>query len=160
MKRTLSLVLLTAAACVGAADPDVEEAPPLIVTHLAYEGERPGLEPVNVGDRQLFVERQAVFSDPDIIGVNAFRSEKEVFLDVRLDPAGAERLRTTTAENIGRSMVIMFDSRIVSAPTIFGEIGSSPRLQMAVPAGSAKEADDIVALVRARWPSENESVDG
>lgn len=111
-------------------------------------------------DVGLIETRRPPIPDPDIIGVNALRSEKEVFLDVRLDPAGAERLRTTTAENIGRSMVIMFDSRIVSAPTIFGEIGSSPRLQMAVPAGSAEEADDIVALVRARWPSENESVDG
>lgn len=161
MKRILALVLLAAAACVGAADRDVEEAPALIATHLAYEDDGPGLEPMSFGDRQLFVEREAVFSDPDIIGVNPSGNEQTVILDLRLDAAGAERLRTATAENIGRSMVIMFDSRIVSVPVIRGEIGSGgPSLQMGVPAGSPEEADEIVELVRARWPSENEPVDG
>lgn len=153
MKTTGALAILTLAACGGTPDRATGDPTPLIAVHLAHQEDGADRVAMSFEGQQLFVERQPVISDPDLERVDAVRRGEGVILDLGVAPGSAERLRATTAANVGRTLVLMFDARVVGTPTIRSEIRGS-RIPMVVPAASAAEAADILASVRARWPAE------
>lgn len=153
MKRAAAVLIgAIAAACSGGgAGANEERAVPLLGFHLAAEQQGADVTPMDFEGRQVFVKQPAVIADPDILDVSAVQGDGGVILDVRLTPEGAEQMRRITGENIGRTIVILFNDRVVSTPVIQSEIAG--RGQVQIPARSADEAREIIEKVRARWPS-------
>lgn len=153
MKRLCPLTVLALAACGSAVGTSGESTAPLMSIQLASQEEQPGFEPVEFAGRALFMAPEPIVSDDDVAAAVAARGEDAVVLDMRLTPGGAEQLRKVTLDNIGRPLVLRFDSDIVGVPIIRSEISGS-RVQLSVPATSDLEVDEIVERVRARWPVE------
>jgi preprotein translocase subunit SecD len=63
-----------------------------------------------------------------------------------LKPTGAEALERATARNVGRRLAIVFDERVISAPTIEGAVGMEGQIRGGF---TAAEADEMAALLRA-----------
>jgi hypothetical protein len=105
-------------------------------------------------DEEVYLHPQAVISDQDITHVGeAIVQGGAVVFDVRLSAEGAERLRSTTAENIGRPMAILFDGEVVSIPVIRDELGMG-RAHLAIPVESEEQGEEVIRRVRARWPTQ------
>lgn len=131
-----------------------ESGPPgagsLIELRLAHTEQRPDRMPVEYGGRLLYLDTSPVVSDSDFVQVRPYVRDSAVILSVSLDSASAERLRRTTAAHLGTAMAIVYNSRIVSAPVIQAEIGSTTAMEIRVPA-----SDPAATLERVlrQWPT-------
>jgi preprotein translocase subunit SecD len=93
------------------------------------------------------LRRQAVVTGGDLKSAHARRGELgEPNVRFTLEPQGAEALARETARNIGRRLAVVFDDRVVSAPTIDGVVGMEGRIRGGF---TAAGADEMAALLRA-----------
>lgn len=148
----LAVAILSGACAHGpGSDVDRESEGPLLAFHLTRNEQGSHLQSREFEGRRVYLERQPVISDPDILHVDAVPRDDGLMLDVEFRPDAAERLQAITGDNIGRALAILFNSEIVSVPVIRGEIGG--RTQMLVPATSRNEAQHFLELIRTRWPA-------
>jgi len=149
MKKIWAIVLLSAVS--GCSTP--AGSSPLIQLRLAeYEGPVEAAEKATFNGQDLYLRPQVVISDQDIINVKAAFRGETVVLDVQLSAEGAERLRSTTAANLGHGMALMFGGEVVSVPTIRDQIGSG-HYQMSIPVDSKEEGEEVMERINARWPA-------
>lgn len=129
------------------------ESSPLIQLRLAeYEAGVEAAEKAHFNGQEVYLNPQVAISDQDIIQVGAALGGESVVLDVQFSAEGTERLRSTTAQNIGSLMAILFEGRIVSIPVIRDEL-SMDRADMVIPVSSEEEGEEVIKKVRARWPT-------
>lgn len=125
---------------------------PLLALHAGSFEDRPGWETVRVNGERLYFDPRAFVTDDDIARVEVTRTREGAVLDVQLTGDGDGRLAEVTARSVGEPIIVMFRSRAVTAPVVRNAVVGG-RMQIAVPADSEQEVDEIVETVRTRWPS-------
>jgi preprotein translocase subunit SecD len=93
------------------------------------------------------VSRQAAITGRDLktarVGVG---EQGEPNVEFSLKPPGAERFHQATTRNVGRSLAIVLDERVISAPIIEQPIGAEGQIRGRF---TAAEADELARLLRA-----------
>jgi preprotein translocase subunit SecD len=94
---------------------------------LAEEQPVPGLIVAQVGSagRLIYLHPEIVVSNDDIAEASVVDQGGPVAIAVRLEPAGAERMRQATQDHVDRPMAILIDGRVVMAPTLRAAISDS-----------------------------------
>jgi len=96
---------------------------------LAEDQPAPGLRAVRVGssDRTVYVHPEIVVTNDDIerSGVIAGNAPARFWIDVRLNAAGAEKMRQATANHLGKPVAILIDGDVVAVPTLKSPIGAA-----------------------------------
>ena len=96
---------------------------------LAEDQPAPGLRAVRVGnsDRTVYVHPEIVVTNNDIEGSTVIpgNARARFWIDVRLNAAGAEKIRQATANHLGKPVAILIDGDIVAVPTLKSPIGSA-----------------------------------
>ena len=107
---------------------------------LAEDQPAPGLRAARVGnsDRTVYVHPEIVVTNDDIERSNviAGNTPAHFWIDVRLNTAGAEKMRQTTANHLGKPVAILISGDVVTAPTLKSPIGAA-----AVISGDYTQAD-------------------
>jgi hypothetical protein len=102
-----------------------------------------GEEPREASCRLYCLEGDPIITGDDIaeahVGIDEYSSVPNVL--VTLDDAGAEVMRRTTRESIGRRLGIVLDGEVLSAPVIQSEIGE--RVQITL--GGFRSAEEVIA---------------
>lgn len=102
--RTLAalVVAILSGACAHGPASDVhrESEDPLLAFHLTRDEQASHLQSREFEGRRLYLERQPVISDPDILHVEAALRDDGVMLDVEFRPDAAERLQSITGDNL------------------------------------------------------------
>lgn len=156
--RALALIVVVALVGCGS---DVREAAsdpengPILEMRLAHYEPATGLDRVEHGGEQLYVESDPVVTDADFETVQPDIRADHVLLNTTLTSDAAFRLESATAEHIGKPMAIFWDSELISAPVVQDAIGRSGNATIVLDA-TAEEAESIVGEVRRRWPAEQE----
>jgi len=96
---------------------------------LAEEQPLVGLQAVRVSStRVVYLHPEVVVTNDDI----AFSSvipgntpSEQFWIDVRLNAAGAAKMRQATMNHLGRPLAILIDGEVVSAPTVKSPIGAA-----------------------------------
>jgi SecD/SecF fusion protein len=103
-------------------------------------------------DEQVRLEQTAVIDRADIESAEAQQNSATGTYDVLItfSPAGAGKLRTVTAQHIGRRLAIVIDGVVISAPKIQAEIPGG----VAVVSGNftIQEARDIAERLNSIAP--------
>lgn len=99
----------------------------------------------------LYLDPDPVITAADLTEVRPNITREGLVLSVDMTPTAAARLRQVTARNIGRRMALVFDSQVVSAPTIQSAVGGFAFVKVPV-----ADPDAAAALVRKRWPSQRD----
>jgi len=93
------------------------------------------------------VKREAVITGRDLKNarpsVDQFNRPNVSFT---LNPAGAEKFRRATRENIGRQLAVILDGRVETAPVIQGEISTEGQITGSY---TVDEADELSRVLRA-----------
>jgi hypothetical protein len=94
---------------------------------LAEEQPVPGLIVAQIGnsDRLIYLHPEIVVSNDDIAEAFVVDQGAGVAIAVKIEPAGAERMRQATQAHIGRPMAILIDGHVVMAPTLRAPISDS-----------------------------------
>lgn len=93
------------------------------------------------------LRRQPVVTGRDLKSAHAGRGELgEPIVRFALKPPGAQTLERQTAHNIGRRLAIVFDDRVISAPTIETTVRAEGQIRGGF---TAMAADEMAALLRA-----------
>ena len=96
---------------------------------LAEEQPLVGLQAVRVSStRVVYLHPEVVVTNSDI----AFSSvipgntpSEQFWIDVRLNAAGAAKMRQATMNHLGRPVAILIDGEVVSLPTVKSPIGAA-----------------------------------
>lgn len=100
----------------------------------------PGLQAARVArsNRVVYLHRDVIVTNGDIAGSRVVpgASPAEFWIDVRLNAAGAEKMRQATMNHIGKPVAILIDGDVVTAPTLKSAIGAA-----ALISGSYTRAD-------------------
>jgi preprotein translocase subunit SecD len=93
------------------------------------------------------VKREAVITGRDLktarVGVD---ENNQPDVQFSLNPAGADKFKRATGQNIGRRLAIILDGRVESAPTIQNQISGDGRITGRY---STQEADELAKVLRA-----------
>ncbi|HEU5257491.1 MAG TPA: hypothetical protein VFU28_15970 [Vicinamibacterales bacterium] len=96
---------------------------------LAEDQPAPGLRAVRVGssDRTVYVHPEIVVTNNDIEGSTVIpgNAPARFWIDVRLNAAGAEKMRQATANHLGKPVAILIDGDVVAVPTLKSPIGTA-----------------------------------
>jgi len=97
---------------------------------LAEDQPGPGLRPARVGNsnRTVYLHPEIVVTNTDIAFSNAIPGNapsEQFWIDVRLNAAGAAKMRDATANHLGRPIAILIDGDVVTAPTLKSPIGAA-----------------------------------
>lgn len=107
---------------------------------LAENQPAPGLRAARVGNsnRIVYLHPDSVVTNSDIArsSVIAGDTPSHFWIDVRLNDAGAEKMRRATATHLGQPVAILIDGDVVTAPTLKSPIGAA-----AVISGDYTQAD-------------------
>jgi hypothetical protein len=107
---------------------------------LAEDQPAPGLSAARAGssDRTVYLHPEIVVTNNDIerSGVIPGGTPGHFWIDVRLNAAGAERMRQATTNHLGKPVAILIDGEVVTAPTL-----KSPIAAAAVISGDYTQAD-------------------
>ena len=95
----------------------------------------------------LYLDPNPVITEADLTEVRPNITREGLILSVDMTPTAAARLRQVTGKNIGRRMALVFDSQVVSAPTIQSAVGGFAFVKVPV-----ADPDAAATLVRKRWP--------
>ena len=104
--------------------------------------------------RSYYVERAAVLTNESIEEAETqYTADGRVGVSLSFDAAGAARFAAHTETHVGRKLAIMFEGVVRSAPVVEGKISggrASISLGASVdPAAARREAEDLVAILRA-----------
>jgi hypothetical protein len=107
---------------------------------LAEDQPAPGLRAARVGssNRTIYLHPEIVVTNDDIerSSVMPGNTPGRSWIDVRLNAAGAEKMRQATMNHLGRPVAILIDADVVTAPTLKSPIGAA-----AVISGDYTQAD-------------------
>ena len=96
---------------------------------LAEDQPAPDLRAVRVGssDRTVYVHPEIVVTNNDIEGSTVIpgNAPARFWIDVRLNAAGAEKMRQATANHLGKPVAILIDGDVVAVPTLKSPIGTA-----------------------------------
>lgn len=106
---------------------------------------------VEGSDRTLAVEPETLLGPSDFAGVGTVEwVEGKPGFEVALTPAGAKRLEWLSSQNVGRTLAIIADGKILMTPKILDPV-RVPGFLLTVNSGS--EARDLAAKVRRAVPA-------
>lgn len=107
---------------------------------LAEDQPAPGLRAAGVANstRTIYLHPEIVVTNNDIerSGAIAGDTPARFWIEVRLNAAGAAKMRTATANHLGKPIAILIDGDVVTAPTLKSPIGAA-----AVISGDYTQAD-------------------
>jgi RNA polymerase sigma factor (sigma-70 family) len=90
----------------------------------------PGVRAARVGNsnRTVYLHPEIVVTNTDIAFSNAIPGStpsQQFWIDVRLNAAGAAKMRQATTNHLGRPIAILIDGDVVTAPTLKSPIGAA-----------------------------------
>lgn len=96
---------------------------------LAEDQPGPGLRAARVArsNRTLYLHPEVIVTNDDIerSSVIAGDTPLHFWIDVRLNRAGADKMRQATNGHIGRPVAILVDGEVIAAPTVKSAIGGA-----------------------------------
>ena len=96
---------------------------------LAEDQPTAGLEAARVAtsSRTVYLHREVIVTNADIerSTVVPGATPSQFWIDVRLNAAGAQKMRQATTNHLGKPVAIVIDGDVVSAPTVKSPIGGS-----------------------------------
>jgi hypothetical protein len=96
---------------------------------LAEDQPAAGLRAAKVGNsnRTVYLHPEIVVTNADIASstVVAGDTPAHFWIDVRLNAAGADKMRQATTSHLGRPVAILIDGAVVLAPTVKSPIGAA-----------------------------------
>ena len=120
---------------------------------LAEDQPGPRLRAARVANsnRTIYLHPEVVVTNGDIERSSVIPGDTPLhfWIDVRLNPAGADKMRQATDGHIGRPIAILIDGEVVTAPTVKSAIGGA-----AVISGdyTTSDAERIAAGMRVPAP--------
>ena len=107
---------------------------------LAEDQPAPGLRAARVGssNRTIYLHPEIVVTNDDVERSSVIGGDvpSHFWIDVRLNAAGAEKMRRATASHLGKPVAILIDGDVVTSPTLKSSIGAA-----AVISGDYTQAD-------------------
>jgi len=96
---------------------------------LAEDQPAPGLRAARVGssNRTVYLHPEIVVTNDDVERSSVIdgNGPSQFWIDVRLNAAGAEKMRRATANHLGKPVAILIDGDVVTAPTLKSPIGGA-----------------------------------
>jgi len=94
---------------------------------LAEEQPAAGLRAVAASNRTIYLHPEIVVTNGDIerSGIIPGDTPTHFWIDVRLNAAGAAKMRQATMNHLGRPVAILIDGEVVLAPTVKSPIGGA-----------------------------------
>src|SRR5438128_6157826 len=96
---------------------------------LAEDQPAAGLQAARVANsnRMVYLHPEVVVTNGDIATSRVIPGDtpSHFWIDVRLNAAGADKMRQATTNHLGRPMAILIDGDVVSAPTVKSPIGGA-----------------------------------
>jgi preprotein translocase subunit SecD len=142
---TALLIGLLALALHGKAPQDNHK--PRLEFRLVANDNEPAADEFSDGQEKLRVLRDVVLDDSAIQSAQAKREKNIYAVSLTMTQEGAQRLKKATGDNIGRRLAIIFDGKIISAPTIRSAIGEKAMITGGAGKFSKEEADAMVAAI-------------
>jgi preprotein translocase subunit SecD len=74
--------------------------------------------------QKIYLHKEAVITNKDIAEARVVRSQTGASYDIEIEltDEAAERFSKVTAENIGKSLAVILDGKVLSAPVIMSQI--------------------------------------
>src|SRR5204863_9868661 len=90
----------------------------------------PGLTAARVANsnRAIYLHPEIIVTNADIAFSNVIPGNtpaQQFWIDVRLNAAGADKMRRATMNHLGRPVAILIDGEVVTAPTVKSPIGAA-----------------------------------
>jgi preprotein translocase subunit SecD len=96
---------------------------------LAEDQAAAGLDAARVpkSNRVIYLHRDAIVTNADIASSRVVpgATPSEFWIDVRLNDAGAQKMREATTNHIGRPVAILIDGDVVAVPTVKSPISAA-----------------------------------
>lgn len=147
LTRALGIVLMLIAFVAGTAPSQAtSEFQPIEIRLVVQE---PGGGPAVVvegGDGTLEVEPETLLGPSDFVSVGEVEwTEGKPGFNVALTPAGAEKYEQVSTENVGRTLAILVDGKVLMTPKILDPVRAQGFL---LTVNSQTEAKELAAKVR------------
>lgn len=126
-----------------------QAAPPDVQLRFAETDPAPGLTQIEDGGRIFYLQPKAVLSTPDIASAAARADPVSAspVVELTLTPAGRDRLARATTDNVGRTLAVLVDGALITAPIIREPIlGGRVQISGLM---TAAEATDLARLLGA-----------
>jgi SecD-like export protein len=138
---TLAVIgMIVATSSMWPRDGSLAQAAVRFEVRLAEDQPAPGLRTAAVGNsnRTIYLHPEIVVTNSDIerSSVIAGDAPARFWIDVRLNAAGAAKMREATANHLGKPVAILINGDVVTAPTLKSPIGAA-----AVISGDYTETD-------------------
>jgi preprotein translocase subunit SecD len=138
---TLAVIgMIVATSSIWPRDGSLAQAAVRFEVRLAEDQPAPGLRTAAVGNsnRTIYLHPEIVVTNNDIerSSVIAGDAPARFWIDVRLNAAGAAKMRQATANHLGKPVAILINGVVVTAPTLKSPIGAA-----AVISGDYTQAD-------------------
>jgi preprotein translocase subunit SecD len=118
---------------------------PVVEFRLAQPESAAGLQPLKVGDRQLWVLPQPVLTRADLQTVAPVKSREGIsYVRFQFTQAAAPRLAQVTQRFPGKFLLLSIDGQLASAPTIGGAMNEGV---LFMPVLTEQQAAQVVAAV-------------
>ena len=124
---------------------------------VANEGDSAAAEELPHGGEKLRVLKDVVLDERGINSAERQADGQNYSVSVKMTPDGAGRLREATSKNIGRRLAVVFDGKVLTAPTIRSTIGEAAVITGRL---SREEADAIVKAVEGSKGDQSRSEPG
>src|SRR5690348_4531406 len=99
---------------------------------MAESNPAPGLQKAKVSDssRYVYLHNEVIVSNNDIAAVEVVEAggPSQYGISVKLNGAGADKLRQATEAHIGKPLAILLDGQVVMAPVVRSSVGGSAML--------------------------------
>ncbi|XSG82574.1 MAG: SecDF P1 head subdomain-containing protein [Methyloligella sp. ZOD6] len=145
--RPLGVVVMLALLLAGAASSHAAPEFQTIEIRLVAQEPGDGAARLVEGDAKAFhVEPETLLGPSDFSGVgDVERVEGKPGFNVALTPAGAAKYERISAENVGRTLAIIVDGKVLMTPRILDPVRAQGFL---LTVNSEAEAKDLAAKVR------------
>ena len=99
---------------------------------MAETNPAPGLQKAKVSDsgRYVYLHNEVIVSNNDIAAVEVVEAggPSQYGISVKLNAAGADKMRRATEAHIGKPLAILLDGQVVIAPVVRSSVGGSAML--------------------------------
>ena len=99
---------------------------------MAESGPAPGLQKAKVADsdRYVYLHNEVIVSNNDIASVQVVEAggPSQYGISVKLNAAGADKMRQATEAHIGKPLAILLDGQVMMAPVVRDAVGGSAML--------------------------------
>jgi preprotein translocase subunit SecD len=122
-----------------------------LTIHAASDEAVPGWKVMKFWDAsggEIWIEPTAALSLDDIQSAEQSRDERgRTAIAIRFTAAGAEKMRMFSSGHIGKKAAIVFEGKVMNAPTIMSAISSQAMITSGPSGLSADQAERILAIV-------------